>query len=126
MYFHVYLVVSKILLFYVWKAYQILPLCQNCPSDLPAIILLTKNPKILTKWPPIVSTITNANKHLRIYHHLRMLVLRGLYKPLLYFYFTTVPFGRNTIIGPLAYFRCNPGPSNHTNFLRLCSPGDYR
>ena len=37
------------------------------------------------------SSRTNANKHLRIHHHLRVLVSRGLYKALLYFTLLTWP-----------------------------------
>ena len=40
---------------------------------------------------------------------------------------TTVPSSSKTIIGALVYlWICDPGPSNPTTFLGLCSPSDYR
>ena len=50
------------------------------------------------------SSRTNANKHLRINHHIRVLVSRGLYKALLYFTYFTLLYSRN-------YFFLNDGKS---------------
>ena len=69
---------------------QFLSCLKNPPlhSFLPSIIsllsrffLLLSRPASFTQY----SSRTNANKHLRIHHHLRVLVSRGLYKALLYF-----------------------------------------
>ena len=61
-------------------------------SFLPSIIsLLSRVFLLLSRQASFnqYSSRTNANKHLRIHHHLRVLVSRGLYKALLYFlYFT--------------------------------------
>ena len=57
-------------------------------SFLPSIISLLSRVSLLLSRPASFnqySSRTNANKHLRIHHHLRVLVSRGLYKALLYF-----------------------------------------
>ena len=57
-------------------------------SFLPSIISLLSRFYLLLSRPTSFnqySSRTNANKHLRIHHHLRLLVSRRLYKALLYF-----------------------------------------
>ena len=44
------------------------------------------------------SSRTNANKHLRIHHHLRVLVSRGLYKAFTLLYFTYMKHMRKCIL----------------------------
>ena len=58
---------------------------------LPSIIYLLSRFSLLLSRPASFnqySSRTNANKHIRIHHHFRVLVSLGLYKALLYFLFT--------------------------------------
>ena len=73
---------------------QFLSCLKSNHSVLPSIISLLSRFFLLLSRPASFnqySSRTNANKHLRIHHHLRVLVSRELYKALLYFaYFTYI------------------------------------
>ena len=85
--------------FFFWKAYQTLSRCQNFPTAQPAKLV-----KLTTKTQKLKKNAA-CNHHCPLRHP----------APSLGQWYTVV------------YLRIfDPGPSNPTTFLGLCSPGDYR
>ena len=75
-----------------------------------------KNPNILTKRPPVATTVSSGTQR----HHWA-LVYRGIPSDLR----SRPEQSHHWYAG--VYLRIfDPGPSIHTTFLGLCSPGDYR
>ena len=86
--------------FFVWKAYQTLSSCQNFPTGQPA-----KLGKYWQQKPQHFNKTAACSHHCPLRHP----------APSFGHWYTEV------------YLRIfDPGPSNSTTFLGICSPGDYR